>query len=160
MGQTSGGRAALAGRPVARLQGTARPIPRAGCGPPPIRGASPHPAAFSGPLYAPPTRRPAETTCARARTAGRHSLPPPTRGSVETGLQHRGAEPAENVVTSSSSTLSDNATSHGEDVLASCLALLAKESPDLARVIEVWPALPDAICRAVLALIGTANGPW
>src|SRR5262249_30753869 len=70
------GGAALAGRPGARLQGTARQIPPAGCGPPPIRGASPHPAAFSGPLYAPPTRRPAGTTCARALTAGRHSSPP------------------------------------------------------------------------------------
>jgi hypothetical protein len=28
--------------------------------------------------------------------------------------------------------------------------------PDLARVVDAWPALPDAIRRAVLALIGSA----
>jgi hypothetical protein len=30
--------------------------------------------------------------------------------------------------------------------------------PNLARVVEAWPALPDAIRRAVLALVGSANG--
>jgi hypothetical protein len=30
-------------------------------------------------------------------------------------------------------------------------------SPDLSRVIEAWPALPDHIRAAILALVGTAN---
>jgi hypothetical protein len=30
--------------------------------------------------------------------------------------------------------------------------------PDLLRVAQAWPGLPDAIRRAVLALIGSANG--
>jgi hypothetical protein len=38
---------------------------------------------------------------------------------------------------------------------------LARETeidPDLARVVSAWPGLPEAIRRAVLALIGSANG--
>jgi hypothetical protein len=30
--------------------------------------------------------------------------------------------------------------------------------PDLARVVSAWPYLPDAIRRAVLALVGSTNG--
>jgi hypothetical protein len=30
--------------------------------------------------------------------------------------------------------------------------------PDLLRVAQAWPALPDAIRRAVLALVGSAAG--
>jgi hypothetical protein len=30
--------------------------------------------------------------------------------------------------------------------------------PDVARVVEAWPTLPDAIRRAVLALGGSATG--
>jgi hypothetical protein len=30
--------------------------------------------------------------------------------------------------------------------------------PDLQRVADTWPTLPDAIRRAVLALVGSANG--
>jgi hypothetical protein len=37
------------------------------------------------------------------------------------------------------------------------LALLAEKSPDLARVVEAWPVLSDAIRRAVLALVSSAN---
>jgi hypothetical protein len=28
--------------------------------------------------------------------------------------------------------------------------------PDLARLNDVWPSLPDAIRRAILAIVGTA----
>jgi hypothetical protein len=38
---------------------------------------------------------------------------------------------------------------------------LARETeidPDLARVVSAWPDLPEAIRRAVLALIGSTNG--
>jgi len=31
--------------------------------------------------------------------------------------------------------------------------------PNLARVVEAWPDLPDAIRRAVLALVATAAAP-
>jgi hypothetical protein len=30
--------------------------------------------------------------------------------------------------------------------------------PNPARVVAAWPGLPDAIRRAVLALVGSANG--
>jgi hypothetical protein len=30
--------------------------------------------------------------------------------------------------------------------------------PDLAHVVEAWPGLPAAIRRAVLTLVGSANG--
>jgi hypothetical protein len=30
--------------------------------------------------------------------------------------------------------------------------------PNLARVVAAWPDLPDAIRRAVQALVGSANG--
>jgi hypothetical protein len=32
------------------------------------------------------------------------------------------------------------------------------EDADLQRVVEAWPDLPEAIRRAVLALVGSANG--
>jgi hypothetical protein len=41
--------------------------------------------------------------------------------------------------------------------LAHCLAFLNQKSPDLVCVIEAWPGLPDAIRRAVLALVSTGN---
>jgi hypothetical protein len=31
--------------------------------------------------------------------------------------------------------------------------------PDLARVVEAWPDLPEALRRAVLALIGSFEAP-
>jgi hypothetical protein len=33
------------------------------------------------------------------------------------------------------------------------LALLARESPDLAQVVERWPALPVAVRAGILALV-------
>ena len=36
--------------------------------------------------------------------------------------------------------------------VASCLALLARESPDLALVVERWPALPRAVRAGIVAL--------
>jgi hypothetical protein len=38
------------------------------------------------------------------------------------------------------------------------LGAVAREMPNLARVVAAWPDLPDAIRRAVLALVGSANG--
>jgi hypothetical protein len=37
------------------------------------------------------------------------------------------------------------------------LALLYQKSPDLTRVIEAWPTLPDHIRKAILALVETAK---
>jgi hypothetical protein len=37
-------------------------------------------------------------------------------------------------------------------------ALAPTNSPELAYLIECWPALPDAIRRAVLALVRSAEG--
>jgi len=37
--------------------------------------------------------------------------------------------------------------------LAFCLALLARKSPDLARVIDAWPVLPAALRAGILAMI-------
>jgi len=37
--------------------------------------------------------------------------------------------------------------------LADCLALLRRESPDLAAICEAWPTLPELARRAVLAMV-------
>jgi hypothetical protein len=42
--------------------------------------------------------------------------------------------------------------------LAHSLARETQIDPDLARIVEAWPGLPEAIRRAVLALIGSVNG--
>jgi hypothetical protein len=42
-------------------------------------------------------------------------------------------------------------------VLASCLALLAEKSPELACVVEAWPTLPDHIRKAIIALVEAAK---
>ena len=38
------------------------------------------------------------------------------------------------------------------------LGAVAREMPNLAHVVAAWPDLPDAIRRAVLALVGSTNG--
>jgi hypothetical protein len=42
--------------------------------------------------------------------------------------------------------------------LAQTLARETPIDPDLARVVLAWVDLPEAIRRAVLALVGSANG--
>src|SRR5262249_14396400 len=71
-------------------------------------------------------------------------LEPATFGSVEGSSQ---------IPTDSASTTSGNTPSG----VAPGVARNAPD-PDLAHVVEAWPALPDAIRRAVLALVGSANG--
>jgi hypothetical protein len=39
------------------------------------------------------------------------------------------------------------------------LGAVAREMPNLAHVVAAWPDLPDAIRRAVLALVATAAAP-
>jgi len=41
--------------------------------------------------------------------------------------------------------------------LAFCLALLARKSPDLARLIDAWPTLPAALRAGILAMIDAAR---
>jgi hypothetical protein len=39
------------------------------------------------------------------------------------------------------------------DVLASCLALVARTAPDLALVVERWDALPEAVRAGIVAMV-------
>jgi hypothetical protein len=43
-------------------------------------------------------------------------------------------------------------------VLASCLALLRQNSPDLALVVERWEALPKPVRAAVVAMVKAVEG--
>jgi hypothetical protein len=43
--------------------------------------------------------------------------------------------------------------------LASCLAFLERESPDLAAVVAAWPTLPKRIKTIINALIGGDDEP-
>jgi hypothetical protein len=46
-------------------------------------------------------------------------------------------------------------TETGENVLASCLALLSQKDADLALVVEHWPNLPEHIKAAVKTLVNS-----
>ena len=46
-----------------------------------------------------------------------------------------------------------------ETRLASCLAFLQEKHPDLAKVIDTWPDLPEAIQAAILAMVETSTKP-
>ncbi len=39
------------------------------------------------------------------------------------------------------------------DVLASCLAFLTENQPDLASVVEAWEALPEAVKAGIVAMV-------
>ena len=41
--------------------------------------------------------------------------------------------------------------------LASCLAFLHEQEPDLAALIEAWPTLPDAIKAGIQAMVRAAQ---
>jgi hypothetical protein len=57
--------------------------------------------------------------------------------------------------TSNASVTSDNP----ENDLASCLALLARKSADLALLVARWDALPEAVRAGILAMVKAASGP-
>jgi hypothetical protein len=41
--------------------------------------------------------------------------------------------------------------------LASCLALLAKKSPDLALIAERWDGLPEAVRAGIVAMVKASS---
>jgi hypothetical protein len=45
-----------------------------------------------------------------------------------------------------------------KDRFARRFAQLVENDPELARLVEAWPTLPDAIRRAILALISAGAG--
>jgi hypothetical protein len=54
---------------------------------------------------------------------------------------------------------SDSSTASGnpKDNLASCLALLARQSPDLALLVKVWDTLPDPVRAGIVAMVKAAS---
>jgi hypothetical protein len=62
------------------------------------------------------------------------------------------------VRTTVSDTLSEQTTSgDSQNDLAFCLALLERESTDLAAIVRAWPNLPEAIKAGILAMIRAAG---
>jgi len=60
------------------------------------------------------------------------------------------------------STNTDNSKTYESDdeKLSRFLALLTKESPDLADVVKAWPAVPAALKSGILAMIrNVSQGP-
>jgi hypothetical protein len=41
--------------------------------------------------------------------------------------------------------------------VARCVALLGRNSPELALVVEAWPDLPDAVRAGILAMVRAAR---
>jgi hypothetical protein len=63
---------------------------------------------------------------------------------------------------SSAGNLSLECTATSDDPeknLASCLALLAEKSPDLALVLGRWNSLPEAVRTGIVAMVRAAAGP-
>jgi len=56
-------------------------------------------------------------------------------------------------------TLSQDVTDNPDSVLASCLALLAKKSPDLAMVVKEWDTLPEAVRAGIVAMVRQIGTP-
>ena len=72
-------------------------------------------------------------------------------GVVErTGFENRRGSD----VTPSATSTSEPADSH----LASCLALLAEKSPDLAAVVKAWQDLSEAVKAGILAMVKAGAG--
>src|SRR5262249_39956703 len=52
-----------------------------------------------------------------------------------------------------------DASENASGVLASCLALLARKSPDLAMLAERWDTLPEAVRAGIVAMVKAAAPP-
>src|SRR5262245_20696370 len=75
------------------------------------------------------------------------------RAADITGLENRSNHPPHICLSLEVSTKSSKPAGSGHDVLASCLALLTQQHPDLARVLARWPSLHAAFKAAVLAIV-------
>jgi hypothetical protein len=47
---------------------------------------------------------------------------------------------------------------YSQNDLASCLALLAQTRPELAKVVEAWDTLPDAVRAGMIAMVNATCG--
>ena len=54
--------------------------------------------------------------------------------------------------------LSDPAKAPAVNSLASCLASLLQEQPELALLVEAWPSLPKAVRAGILAMVRASCG--
>ncbi len=64
-----------------------------------------------------------------------------------------------NAVVAGAEALPANDLRQGPAALTRPLPNAADADPDLARVVAAWPGLPEAIRRAVLALVGASTPP-
>ena len=49
-------------------------------------------------------------------------------------------------------------TSIGPETLAQTLSCKTQMDPDLARLVEAWTTLPEAICAGIVAMVKAASG--
>jgi hypothetical protein len=70
---------------------------------------------------------------------------------------NRGVTDLQSVPTNAETLPKQDISEDAAAVVALRVAQLSAD-PNLARVVAAWPDLPDAIRRAVLALVGSANG--
>jgi hypothetical protein len=74
-----------------------------------------------------------------------------------TGLENQCAGETQADASTNLSISSNANPKNSAAVLASCLALLARKSPDLALVVERWDTLPEALRAGILAMIDAAS---
>jgi hypothetical protein len=73
------------------------------------------------------------------------------------GLENRCAESNPIDATIISLPSSDAEPKRDSAVLASCLALLARESPDLALIAYRWDGLPEAVRAGIVAMVKASS---
>ena len=76
----------------------------------------------------------------------------------EAVLKTAGHSPAETTQTTEAASLEGASTPGSEDVLARRLALLVRNHPDLAAVIDAWPTLPEPVRTGIVAMVRAAKG--
>lgn len=76
------------------------------------------------------------------------------RGGFEPAVHLLGVQRFSKPSTETCNPLTDqDVTENTESVLASCLAFLRRESPDLAAIVEAWETLPPALKAGILAMV-------